>query len=347
MKAPYTIVSDVHCHAWSAFSTTLKTGVNSRLQIILDELMRAAKDLKKRRGSVLVVAGDLFHVRGSVQPSVLNPVMSCFTQISLMGITVYAIAGNHDLEGKDATSLGNAMQALGAIQNFHPIVEPETVTMEGGYKLCLFPWYAELNDLRKAMIEYPHDAADHAIIHAPVNGVIKGLPDTGLTPEEIKAMGYKFVFVGHYHNYKQFESGSVVSIGATTHQTWSDPGTAAGYLRVWPERYEHEPTKAPLFVDVPAGAILAEYPITGNYVRVRLVDADEPMIKAERAKLEALKPVGVNIIATKKTEVTRTATIKAGASLEVSVADYIKSLKIDGELEIQKLALDVLSEART
>lgn len=344
---PYVIVSDVHCHAWSAFSTTLKSGVNSRLQIILDELMRAAKSVKKAGGSTLVVAGDLFHVRGSVQPSVLNPVMSAFTQISLMGITVYAIAGNHDLEGKDATTLGNAMQALGSIPNFHPITEPTSVTIPEGITLHLFPWYAELNDLRKAMIEHPHTDADHAIIHAPVNGVIKGLPDTGLTPEEIVAMGYKFVFVGHYHNYKTFEAGRVASVGATTHQTWSDPGTAAGFLLVHADHYEHQPTQAPLFVDVPAGAILAEYPIKGNYVRLRLVDADEASIKADRAALDALGALAVTINATKKTEVTRTATIKAGSSMEVSVTDFVKSKGHPKEKLVMDAALEVLAEARS
>lgn len=344
---PYVIVSDVHCHAWSAFSTTLKSGVNSRLQIILDELMRAAKRLKKSGGTTLVVAGDLFHVRGSVQPSVLNPVMETFAEISQMGISVYAIAGNHDLEGNDATKLGNAMQALAAINNFHPITEPTSVTIPEGITLHLFPWYAELNDLRKAMIDHPHTDADHAIIHAPVNGIIKGLPETGLTPEELVAMGYKFVFVGHYHNHKTFQGGCVVSVGATTHQTWSDPGTAAGFLLVCSDHYEHVASEAPQFVDVPAGAVFAEYPIKGNYVRVRLVDADEAMIKADRAALDALGALAVTINATKKTEVTRTATIKAGSSMEVSVTEYVKGKAFPKEKLVMDAALEVLSEARS
>jgi hypothetical protein len=160
-------------------------------------------------------------------------------------------------------------------------------------------------------------------------------------------MGYWFVFAGHYHNFKTFEAGRVASVGATTHQTWSDPGTAAGFLLVNPDHYEHVPSQAPQFVDIPAGAVFAEYPIKGNYVRVRLVDADEATIKADRAALDALGALAVTINATKKTEVTRTATIKAGSSMEVSVTEFIKGKSHPKEALVMDAALAVLAEARS
>ena len=50
MTVPYLIVSDLHCHAWNAFSTTNANGLNSRLAIIIEELLRAAEKLKALGG---------------------------------------------------------------------------------------------------------------------------------------------------------------------------------------------------------------------------------------------------------------------------------------------------------
>ena len=67
MRKPYGLVADVHCHAWSAFSRIEEDGVNSRLRIILDELLRVGEEVLELGGNKLVIAGDLFHVRGSVK----------------------------------------------------------------------------------------------------------------------------------------------------------------------------------------------------------------------------------------------------------------------------------------
>ncbi len=42
---PYAVISDTHNHNWSAFSETTPENVNSRLQIILNETMRAAEEV--------------------------------------------------------------------------------------------------------------------------------------------------------------------------------------------------------------------------------------------------------------------------------------------------------------
>lgn len=82
---PYGVISDCHVHEWSQFSTVLPTGVNSRLQEILDEIGLAAFDVSSNGGDTLYITGDLFHVRGSVSPKVLNPVKDLFTALTKPG----------------------------------------------------------------------------------------------------------------------------------------------------------------------------------------------------------------------------------------------------------------------
>ena len=90
----YGIISDTHCHNWSTFATVGVDGVNTRLSIILKEIKRAAEEVKKAGGKRLFHAGDLFHVRGSVAPSVLNPTLKYFEQIIEMGVEPVIICGN-------------------------------------------------------------------------------------------------------------------------------------------------------------------------------------------------------------------------------------------------------------
>lgn len=349
MKPPYALLSDIHVHSWSAFSTVNEDGVNSRLRIILDEVLRAARMLKDKGGNVMVIAGDLFHVRGSVKPSVMNPTFETFQQVCAMGIEVYAIAGNHDLEGSDADSLGNAMQTLGSIKGFHPIVETEILYEP--HPMILFPWYSKLDTLRDKMIRNAKSlerSRFDCIIHAPVNGVVRGIPDIGLTPEELAAPGYHRVFAGHFHNYVKFLGGKVYSVGATSHQTWNDPGSLAGFLFVYEDHVDHIPTEAPLFVDLTKPEHISPAVVKGNYVRLKLTDVTEAEIKGFRDELESMGAKAVSIIATKKTEATREAKIRSGASLEESVATYIdKDTDFSDKAALQKEAADILMEVRS
>ena len=69
----YGLMSDLHCHSWSSFASTDEEGRNTRLMHIIREIHRCCAELRARGGRNLVIAGDVFHTRGSVSPSVFNP----------------------------------------------------------------------------------------------------------------------------------------------------------------------------------------------------------------------------------------------------------------------------------
>lgn len=344
---PYLITSDQHCHDWDQFSHREEDGVNSRLRIILNEILRAVKVAKKAGATCHAMAGDLFHVRGSVKPSVFNPTYAALEEASC-SIPTRALAGNHDLEGKDSNELGNAMQTLSQIPAFSAITE---VTEFEDF--IMFPWFSDLDALREAMRKHANPNKD-AIIHAPLNGVIKNMPDHGLDPEELAAMGYRRVFCGHLHDHREFCDGKVYSIGALTHQTWGDPGTTAGFLLVYPDRVEHHRSEAPYFIDVDE-EFLAEMDkhdrsfedeFTGNYVRIKLDDVTESDIKDIRKQVEKAGALGCLIIANKRRDTTRTASVvKSGETLEASVAAFTKERK--DKKRVVEMAMDVIAEARS
>lgn len=113
----FVAISDTHLHNWSQFAIPTESGINSRLLQILKAIEEAAcaADYHAPAGVVPTVyhGGDLFHVRGSLTPSVLNAVLDFFKTIHRdYGVRFRMIAGNHDLETKDSCPMGNAAAAL-------------------------------------------------------------------------------------------------------------------------------------------------------------------------------------------------------------------------------------------
>lgn len=357
MSAPYAVLSDIHAHSWSAFASTDPDGVNSRLRIILNEMERAADELVAAGGKVMVLAGDLFHVRGKIEPEVFNPTQAAIKSMVDKGVSIVAIPGNHDLQGRDTTRIGNALQTLNDLRGFL-VADEACWTQLHGPRLALFPWRATLDQLRDDMARKAAElnaradlgaANFDAIIHAPVNEVIAGLPDHGFDPAELAGFGFRRVFSGHYHNHKQMLGGKVISVGATTHQTWGDIGTKAGFLLVYPDRVVYRASHAPSFVEVTAETDPADIPlmVDGHYVRVRLEIANDKQVAEIREELTGYGAKGVIVHAARAATTTRTgASVKSGETLEGSVGAFIHTLSHPREAEITALCADILNEAR-
>ena len=325
---PYCLMSDNHFHAWNSFSTINEEGINSRLQIIIDEVCRAKNELLKAGGDEMILAGDIFHTRGSISPEVLNPIVRLFENIT-KDIKVYAIPGNHDLSSKDSTWLSNSASSLipaGVVMANEP---NHHYTKKKSH--LLIPWQSSVEKLKEVLEYYrgiipaTHWGLTDVIIHAPVDGVINGLPDHGLTDKYLAGLGFKRVFSGHYHDHKDFGNG-VYSIGATTHQTWSDAGKKAGFLLVYPDKVKRFASHAPSFVEI-FGDMTEEELMgcDGNYVRVRIGKATPSEINDVREEMISRGALGVVIQAVKETTIEeREAGVTAKSiSLEQSVAEYV------------------------
>ena len=344
---PFGLISDTHHHNWSSFATTLASGVNSRLQQILDETQRCATEVGAAGGDTIIHAGDLFHVRGSVAPSVLNPTLALYKKLVEEGFKIIINAGNHDLEGKDASDLGSAITALKEV-GCQVINKPTAIP---GSNLFLVPYIAN-NEQLKATLEKLQDETDapncDLVIHAGIDGVIKGLPNHGLDAGYLSKLKFNRIFAGHYHHHKKL-ADRVWSIGALTHQTWGDIGTKAGFVIVNGSDVTWRSTRAPQFVEVD-GTMSPEdiaLVVDGNYVRAKTYSGKGAELEKLRKFLEDSGAKSVTVIAQPDTGVTRIASsVKAGASLEVSVSDFIKASDFEGKEELDRMCQAILAEAR-
>lgn len=352
MTEVYGLMADLHLHSWSAFSTTLESGLNSRLAGLLGEIERCAKEVKAAGGDRVFVAGDIFHVRGSVSPTVLNSTRDAMSTIAEeQGVEFVIIPGNHDLEGRESNRLSSAVTALecDGVRVINHTYQDNMV--------LLVPWIESIDSLRAEIASLLATQEDGSarkasmydlILHAPIDGVIKGLPSHGLTPEWLASLGFKRVFSGHYHHHKRFDGG-IHSIGALAHHSWSDIGSKAGFLLVYPDRVDWRKSHLPEFIDLSQLVDLdpAEVPliVDGNYVRVKIEASKVKDVEGARQELLDMGAKAVIVQAQPRPparEGTAT-TASAGASLEASISNYIKSIKDIDAGSVMVAAMDVLT----
>lgn len=352
----YGLMADLHLHNWTSFSHDMPDGMNSRLHMLLGEIERCAVEVKAAGGQFVLMAGDVFHVRGSVAPSVLNPTRDLLVRLHAeLGITFIIIPGNHDLEGKDTTRLGAAVTALDG-PHARIITTSTYVDEIGAY---LVPWYEKTADLMNQLERLKPEGDEFefdAIIHAPIDGVIPGLPGHGITPDALAALGYRNIFAGHYHHHRVFEGvyRGVVSIGALAHHTWSDVNTKAGFLLVDAEKgtFQWRQSHLPQFIDLSklAGVEPDEIPllVDGHYVRMRVEAAKSKEVESARKELLDMGARAVLIQAEPKPPAEmRVSTVSAGASLEVSVSDFIAKMPVKDHKAVIEAAMSVLGSVET
>lgn len=350
---PFAIISDLHFHNWSAFSTVDVQGENSRLRILLNEVRRAVQELKDAGGDTLYIAGDVFHVRGEVAPSVFNPVLAVFADIidmrgsTVRGINVNVLAGNHDLETDSASWAGSAVTLLGDVGAISANDGPTTVG-----QVAMFPWQENIEELKRQLVKGQTNKRI-AIIHAPINDTIQGLPNTGLDPAWLNSLDYQAIFAGHYHHHKQ-HGEKVWSIGAIAHHTWNDVGSKAGFLIVHPKEngvpeVVWRASRAPSFVELDASMSIEDMQLAadGNYVKARLNTADAKTLESIRQTLIAAGAKGVILQpdVTKVTTAREDTSIKKGMTLAQSLNSYIDGSGYARKAELKHLCGDILTAA--
>lgn len=351
MSNGYVVVSDTHHHNFSAFSRMAAWRahadwrchhINSRHVDILNAMVEVISFCKKNNIDRLYHGGDMFHVRGQVAPSVMNPVHDVYRALDIGGVNVSIIAGNHDLESRESSS---TMNASAVFRDLGVTVVDDKAECTG--PVYMVPWRSKVEDLQAELEEISSGLSDTStdiIIHAPLNGIIKGIPDLGLDPQWLADLNFRNVLVGHFHDHKQAAQG-VYSIGALTHQTWSDVNTAAGFVHVREDgTVEHHVTGAPKFVDAQPGDTSNS---DGNYIRIRVeVDksTDVEGIRQEQIDAGALGVV-VHPIKT-HAAVTRTGVVQTLGTLNETVSSYVKD-HLGGGAALEKMCADILAETET
>lgn len=349
---PYLLVSDIHCHNWSSFSKVSSSGVNSRLEDTLNELKRAVGVLKDFGGDLMVIAGDLFHTRGSLNPEVFNPVSETIKEIIDSGVKIIAIPGNHDLKSNGTTELGNSFQSFSNIEGFR-IFTKSGIAAYDEHRILMVPWfdnpfllYNELIDIADGFTPEERETID-VVIHCGINEVFPDMHQNGLAAENLAKLGFKRIFAGHYHDHKSMCDGKIISIGATGHQTFKDVDSKAGFLIVGDTDFKHYNSGLPEFINLDYETDIEELPfvVDNNFVKIRLKNLTEKEINKVRSELETFGAKGIIVESLKDTKIVGTSTISGISSLNDFVMDFVnRNYSSDEDFEeIKSKTLDILT----
>lgn len=225
------VTADWHFHPFKAFSCIGEDGVNSRLADIARAWRWCLEQAKKEGCEVMCAAGDLFHVRGQLKPSVVNVVLGCISDaVDRYGMRLVMIPGNHDME--DFRGGPTAVDLFGGMMGVH--VLHDRVVEINGVKFMGIPYRHDVEEFLRVARELreAHDLQPgRAVVlcHQGLDDVAeKGTPPTGLYATYLRAVfGSDIpVFLGHYH--RPFRVDEIVQVGAPIQHSFSSEGRRTG-----------------------------------------------------------------------------------------------------------------------
>jgi len=219
------IVSDLHSHAWSRFSTTLPDGTNSRFQDLLNVLAQVDEYADEHEVRDILILGDLTHRRGYVQFSVYARICDWICGHLKKNRRVIALVGNHDIESEGHHSL-EPLRHMGV----DVIDQPTwTISNDGIDTPWLLVPYLQ-HDMVKAVNDAPkllHSASPYeaiAFMHYAFDG--KLLSNEFAVPSALKRSemsDYAKVILGHIHT-PSVDDNRTVYVGAPMHFDFGDSG---------------------------------------------------------------------------------------------------------------------------
>lgn len=286
MTAPMIIAADFHMHNWKAHSTMGGDGVNSRLQVGLDCLKQVGEHAKRVGAQDIIIAGDLFHVRGKLTPSVLTPVADALGALGA-NFQITLLAGNHDQENYNGGPTG--LDTLDNIPGIRVVTKPVCLNLEGGQSVVFIPYFRSNDDFKNELIQM-RDGALHrgikvkaVVIHQGIDGISPSMPTISVDQKWFKdAWPNMPIFSGHYHESRRFNK--LVNIGSPYQQTFGDEG----FMNVcWMYDFDNEEISAclidaPIFMTIDAKFSKWEK-VKGNIIRAHAKTAAKGKLLCDRA----------------------------------------------------------------
>lgn len=279
------VTADWHFHPFKAFSRIGEDGVNSRLADIARAWGWCLEQAKNEGCEVMCVAGDLFHVRGQLKPSVVNVVLKCISDtVDRYGMPLVMVPGNHDME--DFRGGPTAVDVFGGMPRVY-VLRDRTIEING-VKFLGIQYRQDVNEFLRVARELreEHDlqpGRSVVLCHQGLDDVAEaGMPATGLYANKLRDIfGADVpVFSGHYHN--PWRRGEVVQVGAPIQHSFSSEGRRSGCWMYDTKKgsWHIANVFSPRFVTLTKGKIEAAWG-EGDFIRIIAPDKKEADLAAD------------------------------------------------------------------
>jgi len=178
---------------------------------------------------ILILEGDIFHSRESINIRIQTEVFGIFSQLSKkFKRGIYIILGNHDVYYKDKNDVNSVKTLTYLADNIYVFEKSDILRINGGNHLFLMlPWVDDYARLAGIIDDY-RDLATHIICHADVKGLTLNRfakVEHGLELNTLKT--FKRVYSGHIHIRQ--EKGNLLYTGTPYQMDRGDRDNQKGY----------------------------------------------------------------------------------------------------------------------
>lgn len=330
----WALTADLQLNTQPRYSTLVQSGITSRLQDSVDCLAWIADKAMALDCDHLLVLGDIFDSRTTIDVSVLDRACREFAAIG-EHIDTHVLVGNHDCYLRTP--------ALNSLQALRGVTVHEKPTQVGQFYLV--PWTDDPDDLHAMLKKAGKSDALYLATHAMFEGAVpmaKGLPLAWLKEAE-----WHGVFMGDVHDPVVLQEEPLIRyVGAPLQIHFGDAGGTRGFVFLdetgEAELIENE--KSPRFHLVTSHDDFPKKPATDrDFFRVRCDDHDLAQDLVQRAR---------KLSSWVECESMPEETIKVRLDVKASMDDedllraYAKHHGVEGE-QLIEAGLNILSEARS
>lgn len=341
--------ADIHAHNFKEFDNISDKSGSQRLDNIVDTLGAMQDFCVSTNIPVLLIAGDLFNIRGKIVTIVYNAIYTKIKEICSKGINVIILSGNHDESG-NGEDIVSSLHGLQDIPNVQIVESLSTIYVTHDEEVVRIVCVPYMKNTEK-VINYinsiePEDTPTVLMAHLGVTGGFVGSNNYPLSeafsPKDLRPDFFKYVILGHFHK-RQIFSGypNMFYCGAPIQHSFNDEGEDKGvYVLDTRKRCDVKfvPIENPKFHTV-SGDIsieeLREHCSIGNYLRIQLMEKDLQEFKKKVP--EGLK-YKIDIVKEYKSVVP--VDIQVGMTFEQIITKYAE----EHNPEYKSLGLQILQE---
>lgn len=177
---------------------------------------------------ILILEGDIFHSRESINVRIQNDSMEIFEKLSkIFKRGIFIILGNHDVYYKDSNQVNSVRHLRHLSENIHVFESPEILTINNTENWLMLPWVEDTKTLGNYVADYAQ-MCKRIVCHADIKGlkfnrwtkVEHGLEITALSQ-------YDRVYSGHIHHRQ--EQDNILYTGTPYQMDRGDRGNTKGY----------------------------------------------------------------------------------------------------------------------
>lgn len=215
-----------------ALIADLHLGVKKSDRIFQDSQLKFfknqfVKELKEKEIDTIIVCGDIYDTRQTVNVQTENAVIDLFKNI-LADFNVHIVVGNHDIYHTTTTEV-NSLKPLDLLSNV-TVYEKPTEVLLGDSEVLMLPWITKYTDFDVILAKkYKYAFAHLDIVGFDMGG---GLSTEGVTISQVIDK-IDFTYTGHYHSrsIKKFSDGekTITYIGSPYQITRIDREQDRGY----------------------------------------------------------------------------------------------------------------------